>query len=347
MIWGWTTPFDPPSGFWSKESTRTHFLRSRRSLADDMNGKAESRRHGVQNRLVGMHRPSILLVCAVVLQGCAQAESRVGQTAEQTPPAKNVAVVAPDSTPVAPADSSSVNASTSTNKVDTLPTPDRSQWRPKMPMIRAGACPGEDCTYGGTVIACEDLQLFSTDSVGGKPLGVTLHKGDTVTVVTGNLHLLEPGIVVMKRDYAITDIIDESSDYKAPRPDTLRFFAGDTVYVLEYQELGSWSWWYRGKLNGGDEFWTGAFQNSYGPGDEQRPAVAISKPRGEWWYKLQGARAPKGGWMRDGRGRWVDRKFIPAGSDWTCDSDPKDAESDIDPPSGDAMSKPLIELSTV
>ena len=197
-------------------------------------------------------------------------------------------------------------------------------------MVRVGACPGEDCTYGNLVTACESLPLVATDSVGAKPTGVVVHRGDTVTLATGNLHLIEPGIVLVKRDYAITDVVDESADYKAPRSDTLRFVAGDTVYVLNYLELGAWEWWYRGKPGSGDEFWTGAFQRSYGPGDDQRPAVAISKPRGEWWYKLQVGTDGEGGWMRGGRGRWIDRKFIPLNSDWKCGSDPADSdESDL------------------
>jgi len=199
-----------------------------------------------------------------------------------------------------------------------------------MPIVRVGLCPGEDCTYGKLVTACQDLPLASTDSIDAKPTGMVVHKGDTVTLVTGNLHLREPGIVVMKRDYAITDIIDESSEYKAPRPDTLRFFAGDTVYVLNYLELGAWEWWYRGKPGSGDEFWIGAFQRSYGPGDEQRQALALSKPSEEWWYKLQIDTGREGGWIRGGRGRWIDRRFISLNSDWKCGSDAADSdESDV------------------
>lgn len=189
-------------------------------------------------------------------------------------------------------------------------------------MVREGSCPGEDCTYGYLVTACEDLQLLSTDSSGSKPTGIVVHKGDTVTLVTGNLHLLQPGIVVMKRDHAITDVIDEGSDYKAPLPDTLRFFAGDTVYVLDYLELGDWNWWYRGKPGSGAEFWTGPLQRSFGPGDEKRPAISILRPRGEWWYKLQVDSDSDRGWVRAGPGWWVDLNFVRVDSDWKCGGQP-------------------------
>jgi hypothetical protein len=122
----------------------------------------------------------------------------------------------------------------------------------------------------------------------------------------------------MQRDYSITDFVDSETDHKTPRPDTLRFFAGDTVYVLDYLELGDWSWWYRGKRGSGHEFWTGVLQRAHGQKDEQKPAVSISTPHGEWWYKLQIDTGNDGGWVRSGRGWWVDLKFVRLDSDWTC-----------------------------
>ena len=272
------------------------------------------------NRLIAMnlHRfPKAAAVsCWLFVAACAHEELKVA-SAEQSPASKDAATA---HVPDVVVDTASITtaAAPQQSSGDTLPTPDRSQWRPKMPMVRAGSCPGEDCEYGYLVKACKDLLLFATDSSGAKPTGITLRKGDTATLVTGNLHLLEPGIVVMKRDYAITDIVDEGSDYKAPRPDTLRFFAGDTVYVLDYLELGSWNWWYRGKPGSGDEFWTGVLQRSYSGDEAQRPAVSISRPRGEWWYRLKIDTDTEGGWVRAGRGWWVDLSFVRVGSDWKC-----------------------------
>jgi len=282
--------------------------------------------------ILAFFKPASLLGPILMLAGCTHDELKVAQNA-QVPTSNSAAVAASATIPDNAGAQLGANTAQTANRTDTLPTPDRSQWRPKMPMVLVGSCPGEDCTYGTLVTACEDLRLTASDSIGAKPNGIVVHRRDTVTIVSGNLHLLEPGIVVMKRDYAITDIVDEGSDYKAPRPDTLRFFAGDTVYVLNYLELGAWDWWYRGRPGSGDEFWTGAFQNSYGPGDDQRPGVAISKARGEWWYKLQIDTGGEGGWIRGGRGRWIDRRFIPLGSDWKCGNDPANSdESDLLPP---------------
>ena len=278
-------------------------------------------------------KSGFLPASVLLFSGCTHDELKLPQ-GSSVPTSKSVTVAAAGNSQVDTASElKAIVEGQLPGRGDTLATPDRSQWRPRMPMVRVGSCPGEDCTYGSLVTACQDLPLAASDSIRAKPACVVVHKGDTVTLVTGNLHLLEPGIVVMRRDYAITDIFDESSDYKAARPDTLRFYAGDTVYVLNYLELGAWDWWYRGKPGSGDEFWTGAFQRSYGPGDDQRPAVAISKPHGEWWYKLQVDTGSEGGWIRGGRGRWVDRKFIPLNSDWKCGSDPADSdESDLIPP---------------
>ena len=81
--------------------------------------------------------------------------------------------------------------------------------------------------------------------------------------------------------------------------DTLRFFAGDTLYVLNYLDLGSWDWWYRGKAGVGQEFWSGALQRSFS-GRENLPAVSISAPRGDWWYNCGRSPAPRVGYELTG-----------------------------------------------
>jgi hypothetical protein len=276
-------------------------------------------------KIAAIFRPILLTGSLLLLVGCTRDELKVSQVG-RVPVSTNITVVdSADSQVDTAGELKAVAAAPPAGPADTVPTPDRSQWRPRMPMVLAGSCPGESCTYGYLVTACEDIALVTTDSSGAKPTGIIVHKGDTVTLVTGNLHLLEPGIAVMKRDHAITDIVDD--DYKAPRPDTLRFFAGDTVYVLDYLELGSWNWWYRGKPGSGNEFWTGVLQRSHSRDDDQKPAASISRPRGEWWYKLQVDTGNEGGWVRAARGWWVDLKFVSIDSDWKCGGPP--GKSDV------------------
>jgi len=186
-----------------------------------------------------------------------------------------------------------------------------------MPMVRTGACPGESCVYGYPVVACRNLSFRASDSFDTEEIGV-FAKGDTAILVTGNLHLTEPGIVLIKRDHAVTDIEYDGESY-GPAKDTLRFFAGDTLYVLDYLELGSWNWWYRGKAGASEEFWTGPLQRSFELGDEQRPAISISAPRGAWWYMLR-SRSGAEGWVRtDVEGWWGERNFVRTDrDDWKC-----------------------------
>jgi len=187
-------------------------------------------------------------------------------------------------------------------------------------MVKVRACVGEGCHYDYPVVACQDLLLRASDSLDAKEIQ-TLRKGDTATLVTGNLHLTEPGIVLIKRDYALTDIeLDYEKDGKwsMPARDTLRFFAGDTLYVLNYLDLGRWEWWYRGNPGAGDEFWSGPLQRSFSS-RRDLPAVSISEPRGDWWYKLRG-RSGSEGWIRTaGEGWWQEKKFVETASgEWKC-----------------------------
>jgi hypothetical protein len=203
-----------------------------------------------------------------------------------------------------------------------LPKRDHSKWRPPMPMILVGDCPGESCTYDFAVAVCEDLRLRAADSLDARDV-LSLKKGDTATLVTGNYHLIEPGLVLLRRDYVQSDIalIEQTEDGKTtmPRPDTLQFFAGDTVYILTYLELGSWKWWYRGQAGSGDEFWSGSLQRGWRYGEPERPAVTISEPRGEWWYKLR-SRSGTEGWVRiKTDSAWAGGMLAPVDSeDWKC-----------------------------
>ena len=275
-------------------------------------------------------RTSLLAAClflpVAVTGGCTQGEINVDQAGGNTPPKGVVSTVSVKGQVDTAIDRRPTEELAPGGNADSLPTPDRSQWRPRMPMIRVGSCPGEDCTYGNLVVACEHLSLVASDSLGAKQTGTTIHKGDTVTLVTGNLHLIEPGIVLIKRDYEITKYPNPEGGPQRPRRDTLRFVAGDTLYVLDYVELGEWNWWYRGKAGDGEEFWTGVGERAFSPEDEHAPAIAITKPRGEWWYKLQKDGESEGGWVQGGRGRFVDRKFLSLVTDWKCGSDPQDSD---------------------
>lgn len=256
--------------------------------------------------------PHSLTLCCVVLfaAGCTQSE-KSGEQSGRKIQADTTWIYAPDS------------AGTASARDAALPKRDHSTWRPQMPMVMAGACPGESCGYGFDVVACEALKLQAADSLGAKDV-LTLAKMDTATLVTGNYHVTQPGLVLLRRDYVQSDIelLEETSEGKTtmPRRDTLRFFAGDTVYILTYLELGSWRWWYRGKAGSGDEFWSGSLQRYWGRhGDPERPAITIAEGRGEWWYRLR-SRLGSEGWLRITRdSAWAGGMVAPVNSDdWKC-----------------------------
>ncbi len=163
----------------------------------------------------------------------------------------------------------------------------------ELPRRLVGACEGEDCQYGYAVVACADLALRSGDSAGAPVVG-WIAKGDTATVVTGNLWVLAPGVVVLRRDYVLAS--DEGEEGPIPRVDTLRFQAGDTVYVLEYGQLGEWEWWYKGRLSGGQEFWDGPSQRAFRAGAEALPGHSLSVSHREYWLQLRASGGTQGWW---------------------------------------------------
>lgn len=184
-----------------------------------------------------------------------------------------------------------------------------SGYRPKLPFIIRGSCEGEDCAYPYQIVACRTLALTSSDTTDKTEAG-TVKEGDTVSVQTGNWHVLEPGIVVMTRDYAITDKFYDGESY-GPREDTLRFFARDTVYLLDRGELGDWTWWYRGKKQSEQEFWSGPAQSSSLP-PEGPAAVSFSRPGGEMWFQLNARNGASGWW------KWEKGRTTYVGGDVAC-----------------------------
>jgi hypothetical protein len=140
-------------------------------------------------------------------------------------------------------------------------------------------------------VACSSLTLRERDAATA-PVTGTLRAGDTAVVTDGNLELLAPGVVVLQRDTLL------ATDDGAPRIDTLRLARGDTVYVLEYRELGHWTLWYRGRLTDGVEFWNGPGQAYFGVGRDSLPGRSLRAPVTMTWLHLRGAGSAQGWWLR-------------------------------------------------
>ncbi|HJP60583.1 MAG TPA: hypothetical protein VJ865_11300 [Gemmatimonadaceae bacterium] len=148
-----------------------------------------------------------------------------------------------------------------------------------LPRVVKGYCGPDDCGYPWHPRACRELTLYKADSVSADLAG-TIAAGDTFTVENSNLHIVSPLKVALTKDYAITEKYDIDGSH-GPRPDTVKFAAGDTLYVFE-QDQEFLTWWYRGMLGRGQSFWNIT--------DEVSPA------RTEMWYEVTRPNGSKAWW---------------------------------------------------
>jgi hypothetical protein len=163
---------------------------------------------------------------------------------------------------------------------------------PPVPRTLEGYCEGESCGFDYKLVACTPLVLRSEAMRHARQAGAVA-TGDTVLVIDGTIRVTAPGIVLVTRDTLL------ATDDGYPRADTLRLARGDTLYVLEYHELGYWTLWYRGRLTEGIEFWNGPGQNFFGKGRDSLPAFSPTRPTTETWLRLRRADATEGWWLRE------------------------------------------------
>jgi hypothetical protein len=161
-----------------------------------------------------------------------------------------------------------------------------------MPRRLQGYCEGESCGFDYRIVACSSLTLRERDAGGARVSG-TLRAGDTAVVTTGNVEVLAPGIVVLQRDTTL------ATEDGAARSDTLLLARGDTVYVLEYRELGHWTLWYKGRLTDGIEFWNGPGQAFFGVGRDSLPGRSLRAPASMTWLHLRGPGGVQGWWLQE------------------------------------------------
>jgi hypothetical protein len=183
------------------------------------------------------------------------------------------------------------------------------------PIVLVNACEGEDCETQFTALACDDAVLRSASSVRA-PRVARITRGDTVEVRRTDLHIIRPGIVVLKRAYVLdSEASDDPDQSRIPRTDTLRFAAGDTLYLLRYLELGSWLWWH-GRPSSGSEFWAGPAGEGYGGATHRSDsslAIARSQPEVDVWWLIERQGATSAWWLRDSRGSI---RSLPAMQHW-------------------------------
>lgn len=176
------------------------------------------------------------------------------------------------------------------------------QGRPLLPAVFHGACEGEDCRLQFDAIACAPVSLQALPQDSAHVVG-RVEVGDTVFVSRRELHLVAPGLVVLKRDFVLDSY--NAGDGPKPMADTVRFTNGDTAYLLHYDELGEWELGYRGKRHIVDEFWAGpavGLENGLGGAMENKDsstAVALSQPTTADWWRVMPKRGHAGWWRAD------------------------------------------------
>lgn len=158
----------------------------------------------------------------------------------------------------------------------------------EFPLVREGACPGECCVYGAWM-ALDEIAVFAERRAERDTL-FNLAEGELFVAVTGEVHVLEPAVVVVRGPYAAL----------AMRPgetglDSLRFAPGDTVYALDYLGEGFFNLWVDGSTWEVEAFWG----TPDDPPGVDRLAWAETDPVTEWWVKVR---------TNDGREGWVEMK---------------------------------------
>ncbi|NUQ20184.1 MAG: hypothetical protein HOQ09_04405 [Gemmatimonadaceae bacterium] len=172
--------------------------------------------------------------------------------------------------------------------------------RLRFPIVFAASCEGEDCETSFKGLACAAVDLRAAADTAA-PVVARVARGDSVHVKRTDLHLVRPGIVVAKRPIVRASETGIDDDRTMPRADTLRIAAGDTVWLLQYEQLGWWRYWWKGRTTDGGQFWgVPADEEAFGEAthDTSR-AVARSQPATESWWLLDDGKHPIGWWRAD------------------------------------------------
>ena len=146
-----------------------------------------------------------------------------------------------------------------------------SQSMPKYPFVQYKVCPFECCQFGKWVTH-SPLNVYpeegDTSSVSFRIIPV-----DSFTALTGNIHMIRPGVVVVIRD------------------SIEGFHPGDTLYTLAYGGEGNYDIWAHGKFDYVEQFWHTDEMT------DRTVAVLVSKPLMIWWVRIK-CRNSREGWLR-------------------------------------------------
>lgn len=144
------------------------------------------------------------------------------------------------------------------------------------------------------IIVCATIEGRARDHRDA-PVVAVHQAGDSLTRITGRIHVVRPGLIVFGDTLRLSEVQDPRT--MAPGLASLVFQPGDTIYVLTYgSEGGEGDWWYRGEMRSSDNVWMVPQNLEQITRDRGGVVVSVGAPDGEWWIKVRDA---------DGREGWV------------------------------------------
>jgi len=158
---------------------------------------------------------------------------------------------------------------------------------PRVPIVYKDICQYEGCSFGEW-LTCDTARIL-TEPITTARTAFVLKRGDRFTAVTGEMHVIQAGMVVFKRNVKIGG---EGSTYY--------FTPADTLYPLMYGSEGGGLWYFRGKEAGGEFFFGNGDPDDVGR-DAERGYDLVRPIKSQWWVRVR---------AKDGREGW----FVPGES---------------------------------
>jgi hypothetical protein len=158
---------------------------------------------------------------------------------------------------------------------------------PELPIYYRDLCPGEGCEFGQW-LACDTVRVLK-DARTGAPTAFVVHRGDTITTLTGDVKITQAGMVIFKRIVRI----DEEGTHAL-------FTPADTLYPLIHTGEGFGSWYFRGK-EGGGFFFFGTVDKTAEIGIPSSEGFAVARHADhEWWVKARNRKGQEGWFQPNG-----------------------------------------------